>query len=277
MAREHSIIRRSKSHSSKRKICKFPNCGRERKSTTRHGQTTSKYCEWHSNPANYDSVGMYMAGRAPSNTSSEAFSNHHLAYVTPINTRCCERQSSMPCYNSTCQFQGCNSPIHARSKAFCLQHAQSIYENILSSCWHPSTAHSCAPPSPPLSPLSPLQIPIEGIRRDGGYPPTSTSSSTDGRRTSIESTTTVGTAPASVTTTVAASSAAPAEPKIEAKLETVSHVVDQEKHQVNNENDGLPTFFSGVGVGLCILLQIIHVLLRLLLELARGMGKRGMW
>ncbi|QYS98571.1 hypothetical protein H0G86_005748 [Trichoderma simmonsii] len=64
---------------------------------------------------------------------------------------------------------------------------------------------------------------------------------------------------------------------MESKVEAASYEADQGKHQMCDENDHLPTFWSGISVGICILLQIIHVLMRLLLELVQGVGKRGMW
>jgi uncharacterized membrane protein len=61
--------------------------------------------------------------------------------------------------------------------------------------------------------------------------------------------------------------------KSEVKAEIASPVI-QDKSQSFKEEESLPAFFSGVGVGLCILLQIIYALVQLLLELVRG-GKRG--
>ncbi|KAL6695836.1 hypothetical protein J3F84DRAFT_348108 [Trichoderma pleuroticola] len=256
MGREHSSSRHSKSHSSKRKTCKVQHCNRERKSTTRNGETTTyKYCEKHWNQAN-------------SNSQSSG-------YTTPPHARCCEQPSSMPMFpNQKCQFQDCNCAANPPYNYFCPKHERVIWYNSYISRVNysrPSMYHS-APPSPPLSPS---QVPVDGSipSEHPTASTTTTSYTTDGRRDSTQSTSSGQTAPCSATTTVTA----PAEPTVESNVEAVSYVADQEKHQMCDEHDRLPTFWSGVGVGLCILLQIIHVLMRLLLELAQGVGKRGMW
>ncbi|KAL7934979.1 hypothetical protein V8C35DRAFT_279445 [Trichoderma chlorosporum] len=95
-----------------------------------------------------------------------------------------------------------------------------------------------------------------------------------GRRASVQSTTTMETE----TTTGPPPTAASVAPNLDSKVDDVDQVAEQGKHQEWNENnDSLPSFFSGVGVGLCLLLQIFHILLRLLLEMAQKMGKQGMW
>ncbi|KAK4083622.1 uncharacterized protein Triagg1_1284 [Trichoderma aggressivum f. europaeum] len=172
--------------------------------------------------------------------------------------------------NQKCNFQDCNCAINLPSNYFfCPKHERVIWYNSYNSRVnhsHPSMQHG-APPSPPPSPPQ--------VAVDGTIPPedTTTSYATDGRRNSTQSSASGQTAPSPIATTVAA----PAEPTVESKVEVVSYVADQEKHQMCDDDDRLPTFWSGVGVGLCILLQIIHVLMRLLLELAQGVGKRGMW
>ncbi|KAL6804799.1 hypothetical protein GGI42DRAFT_367726 [Trichoderma sp. SZMC 28013] len=248
MGREHSSSRRSKSHSSKRKTCKVDHCSRERKSTTHNGETTTyKYCEKHWNQANSN--------------------NQSSGYATPPYARCCEQPSSMPTFpNQKCHFQDCNCAINPPSNYFCAKHDRLTWFNSYCNYSRPSMQHSAPPSPPPSPPQGPVDSTIPSEHPTASY-------TTDGRRNSIQSTTSGQITPLPVTTTVAA----PAEPTTESRVEVVSYVADQEKYQMCDDNDRLPTFWSGVGVGLCILLQIIHVLMRLLLELAQGVGKRGMW
>ncbi|KAF3074868.1 hypothetical protein CFAM422_002565 [Trichoderma lentiforme] len=253
MGREHSSSRRSKSHSSKRKTCKVEHCNRERKSTRHNGETTTyKYCEKHWDRANSNNQGS--------------------GYATPPYARCCEQPLSTPVSPSEkCNFRDCNCAINPPSSFFCPRHERVTWWNSRLNYSRPFMRHS-APPSPPWS-SSPE--PADGTIPSEHPAASSTAASytTDGRRNSTQSTTSGQSAPHPATTTVAA----PAETTMESKVEAASYEADQGKHQMCDENDHLPTFWSGVSVDICILLQIIHVLMRLLLELAQGVGKRGMW
>ncbi|KAM6488447.1 hypothetical protein HDV62DRAFT_347835 [Trichoderma sp. SZMC 28011] len=254
MGREHSSSRRSKSHSSKRKTCKVEHCNRERKSTRHNGETTTyKYCEKHWDRVNSNNQGS--------------------GYATPPYARCCEQPSSTPVSpNGKCNFRDCNCAIIPPSNFFCSRHEQVTWFNSRFN-------HSCPPmqcSAPPTPPWSPSRNPVDDtIPPEHPTASSSTASyTTDGRRNSTQSNVSGQTVPPPVTTTTVA---APVEPTMESRVEAASHETDQGKHQMCDENDRLPTFWSGVSVGFCVLLQIIHVLMQLLLELAQGVGKRGMW
>ncbi|KKP00599.1 hypothetical protein THAR02_07286 [Trichoderma harzianum] len=239
MGREHSSSsRRSKSHSSKRKTCKVEHCNRERKSTRHNGETTTyKYCEKRNKFSSFPPFDMPFARGMRRLPMQDAVSNHHPRPYPPVR-------------NATSEIA------------------------IVPLLLHPAISARDMNDAPPSPPWSPPQDPVDGSMPSEHPTASSTAASytTDGRRNSTQSTTSSQTVPPSATTTVAA----PAETTMESKVEAASDVADQGKHQMCDDNDLLPTFWSGVSVGICILLQIIHVLMRLLLELAQGVGKRGL-
>ncbi|KAL7943523.1 hypothetical protein V8C42DRAFT_359194 [Trichoderma barbatum] len=260
MGREHSSSRRSKSHSSKHKICKALGCDRERRSKSHDGER-SKFCKKHSNQSK-SSMDTYVAAKTSSDAYSDAFSDQRSAYGAPFYAKHFEIPPSMRVYaDPTCNFQSCNDPIDGLSNNFCPQHEQKLYNTFYAAYSGPSTKNA-VPPSPPMSPL---ESPVDDIMHSRKHSSTSTTNTAGGTRTSVHNNTAVESTPP------------PVEQTMEPKVEAVSTVTEQGKHQALNENDTLPTFFSGVGVGLCLMLQIIHILLRLLLDLARGMGNRGIW
>ncbi|KAH6606883.1 hypothetical protein Trco_006036 [Trichoderma cornu-damae] len=63
------------------------------------------------------------------------------------------------------------------------------------------------------------------------------------------------------------------EPQMEPKVEDANPVAEEVQGGGRGEKETLPTFFSGVAVGLCILMQMLYVILQLLLEMARGTAK----
>lgn len=206
----------------------------------------------------------------------DAVSNHHPRRYPPVvSLRCTSLYSflSINYFNppEKCNFRDCHCAITPPSSYFCPRHERVTWWNSHLN-YSRTRMQSSAPPSPPWSPP---QDPVDGTIPSEHPTASSTTASytTDGRRNSTQSNVSGQSAPHPATTTVAA----PAESTMQSKDEAVSYETGQGKHQMCDETDHLPTFWSGVSVGFCILLQIIHVLMRLLLELAQGVGKRGMW
>ncbi|KAL7822075.1 hypothetical protein V8C26DRAFT_286543 [Trichoderma gracile] len=276
MARDQLFSRRSSRssrHSSRpRKTCNAPDCHRERMSKTYDGETrTSKFCHRHCCSLS-PSLGLCCAEKR----SSDAFCHEHsTCAVEGCKSRIDQSSSSRRlCLRHKCHIQNCNNRVEAPSCNFCWEHDRAVLDSFRLTHILPVAVYATPSPSPsppPSSPrLSARREPVESIVSSGdssAVSPTSAAPSVkDEPRTPVRETTVDAISPAPA--------AAPVDQIPEVKAEITGTVIEQDKSQTWKEEESLPAFFSGVGVGLCILLQIIYALVQLLLELVRG-SKRG--
>ncbi|KAL6867007.1 hypothetical protein J3F83DRAFT_766067 [Trichoderma novae-zelandiae] len=266
MARDQIFSRRSSRHSSRpRKACNAPDCHRERMSKSHDGETkSSKFCERHSCSLS-PSLGLCCAEKR----SSDAFCHEHSTCVVEgCKSRIDQSSSRRLCLQHKCHIQNCNNRVDAPSYNFCWEHDRAVFDSFRLTHILPVAVYATPSPSPSPPPASP-RLPARREAAEGvvssddalAVSPTSTAPSVrDEPRAPVQD------GPVHV--------AAPAEQRMEQQVEMAGPVVEQDKPRTWKEEEGLPAFFSGVGVGLCILLQIIYAIVQLVLELVRG-GRRA--
>ncbi|TFA98223.1 hypothetical protein CCMA1212_010073 [Trichoderma ghanense] len=276
MARDPLFSRRSSRssrHSSRpRKTCNAPDCHRERMSKSHDGETrNSKFCHRHCCSLS-PGLGLCCAEKR----SSDAFCHEHSTCVVEgCKSRIDQSSSSRRlCLQHKCHIQNCNNRVDAPSYNFCWEHDRAVFDSfrltrILPVAVYPTPSPSPSPP--PASPRLPVrQESVESVVATDeplAVPHTSTTPSVkDEPRAPVQD--------AAVNAITPVPVAAPVDQTSEVKTEVTALGIGRDKTQTWKEEEGLPTFFSGVGVGICILLQIVYALVQLLLELVRG-AKKG--
>ncbi|PTB66265.1 hypothetical protein BBK36DRAFT_1168882 [Trichoderma citrinoviride] len=271
MARDQLLSRRSSRHGSRpTKTCNAPDCHRERMSKSHDGETrTSKFCQRHSCSLS-PSLGLCCAGKR----SSDAFCHEHSTCVVEgCKSRIDPASSSRRlCLQHKCHIQNCDNRVDAPSYNFCWAHDRAIFDSFRYKTHILPVAVYAATTTPSPSPSLPPSSPRLSIRKEPAASADVSSEDSLGvpRSSSSSATPSVREEP------TVQDAAAPGEQRLERQqVEIAGPAAGQDKFQTGKEEEeGLPAFFSGVGVGLCILLQIIYAVVQLLLELVRG-GRRG--
>ncbi|KAL6884970.1 hypothetical protein HDV57DRAFT_407028 [Trichoderma longibrachiatum] len=264
---------RSSRHSSRpKKTCNAPDCHRERISKSHDGETkNSKFCHRHSCSLS-PSLGLCCAEKR----SSDVFCHEHsTCLVEGCKSRIDQSSSRRLCLQHNCRIQNCNDRVDAPSLNFCWEHDRAVFDSLWLPHILPVAVYATPSPSPSPPPSSSCRLSmgeelVDSVTSSAGsvvVSPASTAPSVkDEPRTHIQD------GPVDAVTDVPV--AAPVGQTLEVKTDIASPVIEGDKARWSEEEESLPAFFSGVGVGLCILLQIIYAIVQLLLELVRG-SKRG--
>ncbi|KAL7792456.1 hypothetical protein V8C37DRAFT_380367 [Trichoderma ceciliae] len=229
---------------------------------------TSEYCEKHSCEPRPE-LGVCLARKR----SKDAFCHEHstcqfLYCKRPIDPQYGPFSSCCPYHK--CRIQDCPHAIADPTIPFCSHHDPSIYHGLHYLHSLRSSSMEYAPrQSPPQTPTE--EKPVDSTKPSEDLPPPSTA--VDVADTSEKSCTCAQDAAETEIKPTCTPVTRPVEPRTEPKVESVDAVVDEGKGEGRDEMDKMPTFFSGVAVGICLLMQIVYAVLQLLLETARSTAK----